>query len=153
MSLPCLGRAGWGQSTPIKGVYYRSDRGLISGGWGFRPGQARLHTIGRTKANWMRERRIRLLRRFDGQKFMGLKAEEVATVAEALARLSGAIYRGVFISYVSVGSAGQDWVQKVHATLLGQAVGQGILPYSMYTTASKDAAQFLLDSFSLVSAS
>jgi hypothetical protein len=91
--------------------------------------------------------------RFDGQKFMGLKAEEVATVAEALARLSGAIYRGVFISYVSVGSAGQDWVQKVHATLLGQAVGQGILPYSMYTTASKDAAQFLLDSFSLVSAS
>jgi hypothetical protein len=31
-----------GQSTPINGVYCRSDRGLLSGGWGFRPGQVLL---------------------------------------------------------------------------------------------------------------
>ena len=30
-----------GQSRPANGVYCRSDRGLLSGGWGFRPGQVR----------------------------------------------------------------------------------------------------------------
>lgn len=90
---------------------------------------------------------------FAGHTFMGSKAEEVATVADVLARLSVSGYRGVFISFVTVGPSGRDWVQKVYAELLGQAVGQGILPFSMYTTTSKDAAQFLLDSFSLVSAS
>ena len=84
---------------------------------------------------------------------MGSKVEKVATVADVLARLSVSGYRGVFISFVTVGPTGQDWVQEVYTTLLGQAVGQGILPFSMYTTASKDAAQFLLDSFSLMSAS
>jgi len=44
-----VGQTGWlrktcrkaleGQSRPANGVYCRSDRGLLSGGWGFRPGQ------------------------------------------------------------------------------------------------------------------
>jgi tetratricopeptide (TPR) repeat protein len=90
---------------------------------------------------------------FAGQECMGPKVEEVGTVADVLARLSVAGYRGVFISFVTVGPTGRDWVRKTYTELLGQAVGQGILPFFMYTTASKDAAQFLLDSFSLVSAS
>lgn len=90
---------------------------------------------------------------FAGQRSMGSEVGEVATVVQALAEMSASGYGGVFISFVTVGPTGRDWVKKVYSELLGQAVGQGILPFSMYTTASKDAAQFLLDSFSLVSAS
>lgn len=90
---------------------------------------------------------------FAGQKFMGSKAEGVATVTDVLANLSVSGYRGVFIAFATVGPTGRVWVQKVYNELLNQAVGQGILPFAMYTTASKDAAQFLLDSFTLVSVS
>lgn len=90
---------------------------------------------------------------FAGQAWMGSKAEEVGTVADVLARLGVTGHPGVFISFVTVGPTGRDWVRKVYAELLGQAVGQGILPFPLYTTASRDAAQFLLDSFSRMSAS
>jgi hypothetical protein len=90
---------------------------------------------------------------FAGQEFMRSKTKEVATVADALAGMSLPFNQGIFISFVTVGPAGRDWVQKVYTELLGQAVSQGILPFCMYATTSKDAAQFLLDSFSLLSSS
>jgi hypothetical protein len=84
---------------------------------------------------------------------MGSTVEDVATVADVLTQLSSRASKDVFISFVTVGPAGRDWVQQVYSQLLDDALHQGIFPFSMYTTASKDAAQFLLDSFSLVPAS
>jgi len=90
---------------------------------------------------------------FAGQRSMGSRVEEAPNISDVLAELSVSAHGSVFISFVTVGPTGQEWVRKVYTTLLGEAVGQGILPFSMYTTASKDAARFLLDSFSVVSAS
>jgi hypothetical protein len=87
---------------------------------------------------------------FVGQRSMGSTVEEVSNVSDVLAGLGVSAHGSVFISFVSVGPAGQDWVRKAYNTLLGEAVGQGILPFSMYTTANKDAAQFLIDSLSVV---
>ncbi len=87
---------------------------------------------------------------FAGQRTMGSTVDEVATVADVLAKLNVG-YGDLFISFVNVGPTGCKWVQEVYATLLSEAVGQGILPFPMYTTANKDAAQFLLDSLSLIS--
>lgn len=90
---------------------------------------------------------------FAGRSFMGAKAEAVANVAGVLAAVRIESTRGgAFVSFVSVGPEGQDWAREVYTTLLNEAFGQGILPFFMYTTASKDAAQFLLDSFTVVSA-
>lgn len=85
---------------------------------------------------------------FAGQQLMGATVKDVSTVADVLTGLSAAGYGGVFISFVSVGPTGRNWVQKVYTTLRSDAVDQGILPFSMYTTANKDAAQFVLDSIS-----
>lgn len=86
---------------------------------------------------------------FAGQESMGEQVNEVANVADVLAKLRAGSARGaIFISFATVGPTGQKWMREVYTTLLGEAVGQGILPFRMYTTASKDAAQFLLDSFS-----
>jgi hypothetical protein len=89
---------------------------------------------------------------FAGQRCMGSSVGEMATVADVLSDVSVAGYQGVFISHVTVGPSGRDWVREVYTTLLGEAVKQGILPFSMYTTSSEEAAQFLIDSFSPVSA-
>jgi hypothetical protein len=90
---------------------------------------------------------------FAGKRSMGSTVKEVPNVSDVLAELSVSAHGSVFISFVTVGPTGQEWVRKAYTTLLGEAVGQGILPFSMYMTASKDAAQFLLDSFSVVSPS
>lgn len=88
---------------------------------------------------------------FAGQQFLGLTVNEMDTVAQVLEALSLATSRGrLYVSYVTVGAAGQEWVRLVYVRLLGEAKRQGIAPFCMYTTARKDAAQFLLDSFSLV---
>ena len=113
-------------------AYYRADQSQLSG----RQAEA-------TAASLL----------FAGQQSMGSTVNEVSSVSDVLAELSVSAYGSVFISFVTVGPTGREWVRNVYATLLGEAVGQGILPFSMYTTASKDAAQFLLDSFSVVSAS
>jgi hypothetical protein len=90
---------------------------------------------------------------FAGQESMGSEVKEVPNVADVLSKLQGGSANGtIFISYVTVGPKGQKWVHEVYTTLLGEAVKQGILPFRMYSTTSKQAAQFLLDSFSMSSA-
>jgi hypothetical protein len=91
---------------------------------------------------------------FAGQRFMGDKAEAVPNVADVLAAVRTESSRGgAFVSFVSVGPTGQDWVREVSATPLNEAVSHGIFPFFMYATTSKDAAEFLIDSFSVVFAS
>jgi hypothetical protein len=85
---------------------------------------------------------------------MGDKSEEVANVADVLAAIRMESARGsAFVSYISVGPAGRDWAREVYTTLLREALGQGILPFFMYETENAEAAQSLIDSFTLVSAS
>jgi len=91
---------------------------------------------------------------FAGQQSMGSRVNEAASVSDVLAdMMMAAAYGSVFISFATVSPTGQEWVRKAYATLLSEAAGQGILPFSMYTTTSKEAAQFLLDSFNVVQAS
>jgi hypothetical protein len=90
---------------------------------------------------------------FGGQRSMGTTVENVANVSDVLSEMSSAAYGALHISYVSVGPKGREWVPNVYDTLLGEAVRQGILPFRMYATNDKRAAQFLLDSFSLISGS
>ena len=88
---------------------------------------------------------------FAGQEFLGAKAENVANVSDLLLKMSVGAYGGLHISFVTVGPKGREWVPTVYNTLLGEAVRQGILPFRMYVTTDKAAADFLLGSFTLVS--
>lgn len=88
---------------------------------------------------------------FAGWRSLGSTVDKMATVADVLSSLRIGADQGVFISHVTVGPNGRKWVDEVYTTLLAEAAKQGILPFHMYSTESRDAAQFLLDSFSLLS--
>jgi len=92
---------------------------------------------------------------FVGESYMGSKSTPVSHVHEVLQTLTVGLGREIHIAFVSVQTGvqwlpnltGASWVHKVYAKLLQQAMSQGILPYKMYITKDKDAAQFLLGSF------
>ena len=90
---------------------------------------------------------------FAGQETMGATVQEIATVADVLTKVRFQGFGGIYISHVAVGPNGRNWVQDVYTKLLGEAVRQGILPFTMYTTSSKHAAEFLAGSFNLLSGS
>jgi len=90
---------------------------------------------------------------FDGRRSMGSTAEEAADVAGVLGSLGAESASGnVFVAYVTVGPKGIAWVREVYTTVMGEAMGQGILPFRMYETVSADAASYLLGSFTEASA-
>ena len=89
---------------------------------------------------------------FGGRRTMGSSEEDVAAVADVLASMRRESPSGrVYVEYAAVGPTGTDWVREVYTTLLGQAVAQGILPFRMFWTTDKDAADYLRESFSAVS--
>jgi tetratricopeptide (TPR) repeat protein len=88
---------------------------------------------------------------FVGQSHMGSKSTPVSHMHEVLQTLRVAASGEIHVAFVSVNQTGVSWVQEVYGELLNQAVSQGILPYEMYVTNDKAAAQFLLDSFEKVS--
>lgn len=88
--------------------------------------------------------------RFAGQRAMGSTVEEMRDLVDVLASLrreSGE----VSIAYAAVGPTGLDWVGEVYTTVMGEAAGQGILPFYMYSTTDEAAAKHLLSSFTAVS--
>lgn len=89
---------------------------------------------------------------FGGQSLLGSTQSELAYVTDVLTKLESSSSHGNgYIAFVSVGNTGRAWIQEVYTTLMEEAVQQGILPFHMYTTTKKEAAQFLLDSFKSMS--
>jgi len=85
---------------------------------------------------------------FSGKRIMGSHITDAESVSDVLIGLSLPAFTGrVFISSVTVSAVGQVWVAQIHQALIRTAVRTGVLPPSMYTTASEDAARFLVDSF------
>lgn len=85
---------------------------------------------------------------FGGHMRMGEKVDSAATIAEVLSAMRWESPSGrVFVAYVSVGPEGAAWVKDAYSTLLGEAMKQGILPFRMYWTANKDAADYVIKSF------
>jgi hypothetical protein len=82
------------------------------------------------------------------QAFIGSTTKEVLKVADALGKMEAAGSTDIFIAYIVVDPTGEKWVQEVYTRLLNEAVMQGILPFSMYQTKNKEAADFLIGSFS-----
>lgn len=84
---------------------------------------------------------------FNGQRFMGSTGNDVATVADVLSGFEmEAMSGGCSIAYAAVGPSGLGWVREVYDTLFGEAMGQGILPFSMYVTSDPAAAEYVLGS-------
>jgi hypothetical protein len=84
---------------------------------------------------------------FNGTRYMGKSGSEVASMADVLSGLKTEAYSGgCSVAYAAVGPSGREWVQEVYDTLLGEAMGQGILPFSMYVTSDPAAAEYLLGS-------
>ena len=88
---------------------------------------------------------------FVGHSYMGSKSTPVSHMNKILQDIRVAARRETHIAFVSVDQTGVSWVHKVYDQLLSQAISQGILPYEMYVTKDKDAAQFLLGSFNKTS--
>ena len=87
---------------------------------------------------------------FVGQSYMGSNRRPPKShMHEVLGAIAVEGLRKVYIAFVSVNQSGTSWVQKVYAEFLQQAMSQGILPYTMYITKDKDAAEFLLGSFEI----
>ena len=85
---------------------------------------------------------------FEGQRSLGAKPEPAPDLAGVLGSMSRESPSGrVFIAYVTVGPQGIGWVRETYATVMNDAMSQGILPFWMYETTSADAARYLLDSF------
>jgi hypothetical protein len=88
---------------------------------------------------------------FVGHSYMGSKSTPVSHMNKILQDIRVAASREAHIAFVSVDQTGVSWVHKVYDKLLSQAISQGILPYEMYVTKDKEAAQFLLGSFNKTS--
>ena len=86
--------------------------------------------------------------RFDGQRSMGSTTEAATDVADVLRSIGAESPSGsAFVAYVTVGPTGVAWVREVYTTVMGEALGQGILPFRMFETTNTDAANYLLGSF------
>jgi hypothetical protein len=88
---------------------------------------------------------------FVGQSCMGAISTPVSQMHEVLQAIGAEAGGEMHIAFVSVDQTGISWVNKVYNELLDQAVSQGIIPYEIYVTEDKNAAQFLLDSFEKIS--
>ena len=86
---------------------------------------------------------------FAGESALGSTVKEVGSVTDALQTLRMEAAMGqAHVAYVAVGPSGTDWVREVYTTVLGEAVGQMILPFHMLATKDGAAACFVRDSFS-----
>ncbi len=116
-----------GRVTQLGGQHevYRADRGRIE-----------------ARQKDARERSLP----FDGQVHWGKKVEAAARIAEVLGGIRSSSPSGAFIAHVSVSSKHRKLGEETNLTLLQQAIGQGILPFQMYSTTNAEAADYLIHS-------
>ncbi len=81
--------------------------------------------------------------RFAGEKWLGSSRTPVEQMEELLVEFRAAASRIVHVAFVEVGADHSPWVRQVYEELLGQALKQGILPFPMFITNNKEAADFI----------
>lgn len=86
--------------------------------------------------------------RFEGKRSMGSTSEPADDIAGVLGSLGfESTSGGAYVAYVTVGPKGVGWVKEAYTRVMGDALRQGILPFSMFETGNAEAAEYLLASF------
>ena len=88
---------------------------------------------------------------FGGNRILGAQVEGVRTAAEALEGIHSAGAWGAFVAYVCVNQAGLAWVMSVHGDILELVRARKMPLHPLFSTTSRQAAEYLLESFNKLS--
>lgn len=81
---------------------------------------------------------------FNGRRHVIREVTEVGTVAEAMSAVQAAGYHDVFVAVAGMDQSGREQMEEMYRGLVRQAFRQGIMPFPMFETDDRRAAQFLV---------